>query len=139
MRKFALYVSALFLGLVAFAQDAPELSEPVDGPKIKFEKESHDFGDITQGDVVEYSFKFTNTGNAPLILSDVRTTCGCTAPEWPRQKPIGPGESENIKVVFNSRGKVGVQNKVITIYSNSVDKIDRIKITTNINLPEKEG
>lgn len=138
MRKFAFLITLFFVGAVAFAQEAQELTEPVDGPKLKFEKKSHDFGDITQGDVVEYTFNFTNTGNAPVILSDVRTTCGCTAPQWPKT-PVAPGEKADIKVVFNSRGKVGVQNKIITIYSNSVDKVDRIKITTNVNLPEKEG
>jgi hypothetical protein len=88
-------------------------------PLMKFEKESHDFGKIKQGDKASYDFKFTNTGKSPLIITDAVASCGCTTPEWPKT-PVKPGESGQIKVVFNSAGKMGLQDKQITITANTV-------------------
>ncbi|SDP55682.1 Protein of unknown function [Mucilaginibacter sp. OK268] len=88
-------------------------------PVMKFEKESHDFGKIKQGDKVSYDFKFTNDGKSPLIITDAVASCGCTTPEWPKT-PVKPGESALIKVVFNSAGKTGLQDKQITITANTV-------------------
>ena len=102
------------------------------GPAFAFDEEKHDFGDITQGEKVEYIFKFTNSGTEPLIISNVLTTCGCTAPTWPKD-PIAPNGKGEIKIVFNSSGKMGKQNKVITIMSNSVNQKDRISITANVS------
>jgi plastocyanin len=89
-----------------------------DGPVMKFDKETHDFGKIKAGDKVTYEFKFTNTGKSPLIISDAVASCGCTKPEWPKT-PIKPGENAAIKVTFNSAGKVGLQDKQITITANT--------------------
>ena len=90
----------------------------VNAPVIKFEKEIYDFGVIKEGESVKYEFKFKNTGKTPLIISNAMATCGCTVPEYPN-KPIKPGNSGIIKVVFNSQGKVGVQDKVVSIISNA--------------------
>jgi len=87
-------------------------------PVVKFEKETHDFGKIKAGDKVTYAFKFTNTGKSPLIIKDAVATCGCTKPEWPNT-PIKPGEEGEIKVTFNSVGKMGLQDKQITITANT--------------------
>ena len=106
------------------------------GAVISFEEEKFDFGDITQGDVVEHVFKFKNTGNQPLVLSNVATTCGCTATDWPRD-PIMPGKSGTIKAQFNSAGKLYQQNKVITVYSNATNGESRVSIVTNI-LPKDQ-
>ena len=106
-------------------------------PMIAFGKVTHDFGDINQGDKVEHVFSFENTGTEPLIITNVQTTCGCTAPEWPRD-PVIPGQKSSIKVVFNSAGKMGRQNKVITIQSNAVSPNNQVSITTNV-LPKKEA
>ena len=123
-------VSFLFVLIAGFAL-AQEVDEQMTGPKIYFAETSFDFGDITQGERVEHVFVLENIGNEPLILTDVRTTCGCTAPEWPRE-PIIPGEKADLKVVFNSTGKIGVQNKVITVMSNAVNNPARVKIVTNV-------
>ncbi|WP_183567369.1 DUF1573 domain-containing protein [Mucilaginibacter sp. SP1R1] len=88
-------------------------------PLMKFEKESHDFGKIKQGDKVSYDFKFTNNGKSPLIITDAVASCGCTTPEW-LKTPVKPGESGVIKVVFNSAGKTGLQDKQITITANTI-------------------
>jgi hypothetical protein len=132
MKKILILVIGLFLVMEVSAQKAKEM---VDGPQITFAEASHDFGDITQGTKVEYTFKFENTGTEPLILSNVLTTCGCTASSWPRE-PIAPGKESEITVTFNSAGKMGKQNKVITVVSNGVNPQERVKIVTNV-LPAK--
>jgi hypothetical protein len=88
---------------------------------ISFEQMVHNFGDIKQGEVVEYSFKFTNTGDKDLFITDAHSTCGCTVPEWPKE-PIKPGKSSYMKVVFNSAGKEGYTEKEITIVANTDPK-----------------
>jgi hypothetical protein len=88
-------------------------------PVMKFEKPIYDFGKIKTGDKVTNDFKFTNTGKTPLIITDAVATCGCTKPEWPKA-PIKPGESGQIHVTFNSAGKMGLQDKMITITANTV-------------------
>ena len=88
------------------------------GPVMKFQHDNHDFGKITQGDKVNYKFSFTNTGKTPLIISSAVASCGCTTPDWPKA-PIKPGESGLINVTFNSMGKKGLQDKMITITANT--------------------
>ncbi len=85
---------------------------------FKFEKEVHDFGNIKEGAQAEYTFKFTNTGKEPLVISNVAASCGCTTPKWSKE-PIKPGESGNITAVYNSKGRPGAFNKAITITSNA--------------------
>lgn len=132
------YLAAIVLVGFCLTGFSQEESAPMTGAKIYFAETSYDFGDITQGDKVEHIFEFENTGNEPLILSDVRTTCGCTAPEWPRE-PVVPGEKSKIKIIFNSSGKMGMQNKVITVMSNAVNSPARVKIVTNVMAKDTEG
>ena len=99
----------------------------VDAPVIKFEEEIYDFKVITEGESVKYEFKFKNTGKTPLIISNATATCGCTIPEYPT-KPVKPGEDGVIKVVFNSQGKVGMQDKVISIVSNANPNLATVHI-----------
>ena len=94
----------------------PAPSGPV--TSISFAEESFNFGTVTAGEKVKHVFKFKNTGNEPLILSDVRTTCGCTVPTWPRE-PIAPGKSGEIVVQFDSNGKSGAQSRRVTIVANT--------------------
>jgi predicted small secreted protein len=98
---------------------ADSAAKAANAPVAKFEKESHDFGKITEGDKVSYDFKFTNTGKSPLIITNARATCGCTTPVWPKA-PVKPGESGVIAVTFNSAGKSGLQDKQITITANTL-------------------
>lgn len=100
-------------------------------PAFEFEEEQHDFGTIKEGDVVEHVFAFKNTGEAPMIISDAKATCGCTVPEWPKE-PIPVGESGEIKVRFNSKNKPGVQNKTVTLTSNTWPTTKRIRIKANV-------
>lgn len=122
----------------ALAQEGVALKvDKPDGPDMTFTEEKYDFGDIIQGDVVEHTFKFKNAGTEPLVISNVGVTCGCTATDWPR-KPIPVGEEASITVKFNSRGKMGRQNKVISVYSNGIQPMYKVSIVTNV-LPKKEG
>ncbi len=105
---------------------------------ISFKETTFDFGKIKQGDKAEHNFTFTNTGKEPLILSNVKTSCGCTVPKWPR-KPIAPGKSEVINVVFNSRGKRNAQNKKITITANTEPKNTYIYMKGFVDAPPKEN
>lgn len=103
------------------------------GPRLTWEKSTHDFGDIQAGERVEYTFRFSNTGTEPLIITNVAVTCGCTTPKgWPRD-PIGPGGKGEVAIAFNSSGKSGKQNKVITIISNAANpEGGQLSFTANV-------
>jgi hypothetical protein len=88
-------------------------------PKFTFVQDVFDFGKIKQGEKVSYSFKFTNTGSSPLIISSASASCGCTVPSYP-EEPIEPGQESKIDVVFDSNGKMGMQTKTITLVSNTI-------------------
>lgn len=105
--------------------------------EITFDKEEHDFGTIKQGDKVAYVFPFKNTGEADLVITDARSSCGCTVPEKP-EGPIKPGESGKITVVFNSAGKHGEVTKTITVDCNIKEGSKILKIKANIEVPEKD-
>jgi hypothetical protein len=122
--QFCFFSTLLLLSGVVHAQDK-------EGAYFKFEEDTYDFGDIQQGKKVEHTFNFKNTGNQPLVISNIITTCGCTAPTWPKD-PVLPGKKGEIKVIFNSVGKIGKQNKIITILSNSANGRDRITIQANV-------
>jgi hypothetical protein len=84
---------------------------------VQWYEEMHEFGNITQGDVVTHVFKFKNTGSSDLLLTRVKASCGCTTPSWSNE-PIAPGQEGMIKVSFNSTGKMGPQVKTVTVTHN---------------------
>ncbi len=88
------------------------------GPAITFEESKYDFGSVAQGGMVDHTFKFKNTGTQPLIISNIGVSCGCTTPEYTKD-PVLPGKTGTIAAHFNSAGKMGMQNKVLTIESNA--------------------
>jgi len=104
-----------------------------DAPVMKFEKDTHDFGKIKRGDKVTYDFKFVNTGKTPLIITDAVATCGCTKPEVPKA-PIKPGESGNVHVTFDSAGKLGLQDKQITVTANTNPAQTRVHLIGEVTL-----
>lgn len=96
----------------------------------------YDFGSVTDGEKVEYSYRFRNTGKTPLIVSNAVASCGCTVPEKP-EEPIKPGETGFLKVVFNSKGRVGPVHKSITVTSNAYPKFPELELTGNVVSAEK--
>ena len=106
---------------------------------ITFDEMSYDFGVINEGDKVETKFKFTNTGAADLIIREARGSCGCTVPEYPKNTPIAPGETRDIKVKFDSANKPGNQTKTVTLTNNTERGRDIIRIKTMVTAdPIKE-
>jgi hypothetical protein len=87
-------------------------------PAIKFSETEFDFGTIKEGDVVEHTFSFVNTGEAPLIIQNAQPSCGCTAPDWTKE-PIPVGGKGYVKARFDSNGKTQLQNKTITVSANT--------------------
>ncbi|WPP53382.1 DUF1573 domain-containing protein [Catalinimonas niigatensis] len=115
----------------------PESNAPQgEAPEFKFEESAYDFGAITEGDVVEHIFKFTNTGEAPLIIQSASASCGCTVPSYPRE-PIAPGATGEIQVKFDSSNKPGIQNKTVSITANTDPSITRLTIKSNV-VPKAE-
>ena len=103
-------------------------------PVIEFEEETHDFGKITQGEKVSYSFKFKNTGKSNLLISSAQASCGCTVPKPPTD-PLPPGTSNKIDVTFDSNGKSGKFDKQITVLTNCEPNTKILKITGEIIVP----
>ena len=110
---------------------AEKKKETVLLPEISFDKLRHNFGKINQGESVSHQFVFTNTGEAELIIANAKGSCGCTVPKWPRE-PISPGESEEIKITFNSAGKSGKQSKTITLVTNAIPNTIVLTISAEI-------
>lgn len=138
--------SIIFLfafSLFAVAQSTTTPSVDPNAPVIKFDLETHDFGQLTPGEDATIEFKFTNTGKTDLILSDVKASCGCTTPFWSKE-PVGPGETGTITAKYNTVGKSGAFNKAITVYSNSTEPDKKIFIKGNVigesenGMPEKK-
>ncbi len=102
-----------------------------DAAVLTFETVNYNFGKVKEGEKVHYEFKFKNTGKTPLIISDATATCGCTVPEPPKE-PILPGAEGVIKVVFDSTGKPGMQDKVITVTSNGNPAINDVHLTGEV-------
>jgi len=100
-------------------------------PIFSFEEEEWNFGPISDGDVVDHDFIFTNTGKAPLIISSAQGSCGCTVPKYSNE-PIAPGSTGVISVQFNSKGKVGSQEKTVTLSANTVPNTKILKIRAQV-------
>ena len=106
-------------------------------PAIEFEKMTMVFDTIQQGDLVDYDFIFTNTGNAPLEIKSARASCGCTQPSFPFI-PIEPNEQGRISVRYNSVGKEGAQNPDITVTTNINSKEIILVMEGFVVVPEKK-
>jgi len=115
-------------------EDAAERdAQAVVYPEISFEETEHDFGTIDQGTAVEHTFKFTNTGNAPLVITNATSSCGCTVPTWTK-KPIAPGETGEMLVKFNGSGQNQV-TKTVTITANTEAGTEQLQIKAFVTPP----
>jgi len=110
---------------VETATERDEVSKKL--PVMAFEKQEHDFGNIVQGTPQETIFTFTNTGDAPLIITDARSSCGCTVPQYPKNTPIAPGDTGELVVKFNGSGKNQV-TKTVTVTANTAKGSELLRI-----------
>ena len=120
--------------LVTSPKSATETSEKQ--AVITFDKEEHNFGTLLQGEVVTYSFHFTNTGNMPLIISSVGSSCGCTVGDFPHE-PIAPGKGGAVKVTYDSKGHHGFQNRFLTVMSNTNPAKTILRIKGTVQTPDQ--
>ena len=108
-------VMMFFASLVIQAQDKPAIPQD----SIVFASSTHDYGTIVQSSDGSCIFAFTNKGKTPIVLNDVKASCGCTVPEWTRT-PVAPGEKGSIKVTYNTNN-IGTFTKSITVNSNAIN------------------
>lgn len=123
MKKIGFILFALILSTsLTFAQKGNK------APELTFAKSTHDFGKVEEKvGTVSCEFKVKNTGSAPLIIQKVRTTCGCTTPDYTKE-PILPGKEGSIKVTYSATGRPGTFNKEVTVFTNVPDSIYKVYI-----------
>ena len=154
MKKLMLGVSALCL--IAFTSCKDDAASKINSDNvadaaqrdanagnfstISFNETEHDFGTIKDGTPVETVFKYTNTGNSPLVVSDIKSTCGCTVPSDWTKEPLAPGETAQFTAKFNGKGN-GLTSKTITLTTNTEKGTEAVKIKAFIeadpNAPKK--
>jgi hypothetical protein len=117
---------------VEMATQRDEASKKV--AEMTFDKTFHDFGQIVQGTPQETIFTFTNTGNAPLIITEATSSCGCTIPDYPKNTPIAPGQQGQMKVNFNGAGQNQI-TKTINVQANTANGNEMLKIQAFIIVP----
>ena len=139
----------LLVAAVGYSQDdvaaTAQAADSQDGPVMAFETETVDYGVIEQGSEPYRVFKFTNTGNAPLIITNAKGSCGCTVPTYPKE-PIGPGETSEIKVRYDTN-RLGKFTKRVTLTTNAGEEKQMLTIQGEVvqkaeepaGLPENEG
>jgi len=130
-RVFYLILLVIY-SLPAYSSDDKNVNQKgsADGPLISFSKTEFDFGTIRTGSEAVHFFVFSNPGKTPLIILNVRTSCGCTVTDWPKT-PIAAGMKDSLKVEYNTRVK-GVFNKTITVQSNARDPLVELRIKGNV-------
>ena len=110
------------------ATEVQAQADKSNSPVMTFDKLSHDFGNINEGDKVTTVFSFTNTGKSDLIIVDARGSCGCTVPTYPKNEAIVPGAKGEITVVFDSSNKPNMQQKAVTISANTENGQEMLRI-----------
>ncbi len=121
MKKlFFTLVGILFFAVASHAQG-----------KLKFDKTVHDFGKVPEAGVIEHTFKVTNVGTAPVVITNVQPTCGCTTPEWSKD-PILPGQTKNIKVGYDTKNRPNTFVKPLTVFSNAENSQEVLTIKGDV-------
>ena len=142
MKKLLLLTSVFALASIGTAQVEGDANQPASTEtapattsSIEFAELNHDFGNIIEGELASFEFKFTNTGTSPIKLTNVRASCGCTTPVWTKEE-VAPGETGVITAQYNSKGRVGTFHKSITVNSTGGNVALTIKGVV-ISEPEK--
>ena len=131
MRKLAKIGLLLAAFCISCAGNQPKTDAQKGTPQISFDDESFNFGTIAQGEKVSHTFKFRNIGDGPLQITDVTTSCGCTASKYSLE-PVAPGESGTVEVIFDSYGREGKQLKSANVWTNCGEKPVKLQIFTEI-------
>ena len=111
----------IIVSTMFFVVSNSKLSASNENAKIMLIEESHDFGKVKQGQVLEYSFKFTNEGDKPLVIESVQPACGCTGATVGDKTEYAEGESGEVKITFNTQGRAGHQEKYVTVMTNDTE------------------
>ncbi|BDC98939.1 DUF1573 domain-containing protein [Persicobacter psychrovividus] len=120
--KYCLLILGMLMSSVLLGQQLPD---------VKWSTDYQDFGQVVAGDSVALTFDFENAGPSPLVISKVITTCGCTVPTYPKE-PVKAGQKAQILVHFNSRGKIGRQNKLIRVVCNVAEGYKVLRISGTV-------
>lgn len=139
MKRHLIYIAVIAILAVACQSTPTNNQQSADNVEIDstkkgsflFDTTVFNFGTILAGEQISTEFKYTNTGDADIIISKIETSCGCTVPEYEKE-PVKPGERGSIRVRFDSNGKSGTQYKTIRIFSNSEDDIFELVITGEV-------
>lgn len=138
MKKLMLIITAgLMMSFMVFSQTEGQQPDNPNAPEITFKSTVHDYGTIFKDGDGACEFQFTNTGKEPLVLSNVRSSCGCTVPDWTRE-PILPGKSGTIKVKYDTR-RLGAINKHVTVLSNAKNASVVLRIAGSVVDPPAEN
>ncbi|HEX2970171.1 MAG TPA: DUF1573 domain-containing protein [Bacteroidales bacterium] len=136
MKTTAAFILSCLI-LISGCRNVKERGQQYDSPAdtgkavLAFSEYEHDFGKVEEGGKISYKFSYENTGTAPLAISSVTTTCGCTVPRFDKH-PIKPGETGSLEVIFNTTGRNGIQTKVISVNSNASIPVILLKITAEV-------
>lgn len=137
------FATRLFIGTVllmmfmtnchSYKKERPQSHKIVYGNKVlmKWDDSTHYFDKLTEGEKVSWVFRYKNTGNAPLVIKSVETTCGCVTTQWDKN-PVEPGSEGGIEVIFDSSGLLGNQYKIITVHTNSKPEARNLSITAEV-------
>jgi hypothetical protein len=132
--KIIILSNILFIIILESALTQPvkeaAINNSADLPRISFSETENDFGVIDYGKEAVHYFVFINEGKVPLVITNVRTSCGCTVPAWPKA-PVGAGRKDSLKVEYNTKVK-GSFNKTISVYSNATNSIVELRIKGNV-------
>ena len=130
---FAVLLGALVINCVVIAQNNENEKTPI----LSLVEKSYDFGTIGENDgYAEHTFKFSNTGSAPLVINRITASCGCTQPEW-SHAPVEPGKEGFIIITFNPKGRIGPFHKTATVYTNENDGFTRHNLVITGQVVEK--
>jgi hypothetical protein len=141
MKKYILFLLVITTALIScdvrrkdkIADDNLKLMEKLlkDSTGVQMIDSAFNFGKVTDGEKVEYNYRFKNIGAKPLVVTSATASCGCTVPQKP-EKPIMPGETGFIKVVFDSKGRVGTAHKTISVLSNAYPGFPELTLTGEV-------